>query len=397
MNIIINYLTIFILLLLASTIKAKVKIFDVTKYGAKPSAKTVINEALMKAWKEGCDYPGTEQRKILVPNNTWALKEIDLMGPCKGPMILGLEGTFLAPAEPGENYGDSWVRFQKIDRLRVYGGGWLDGQGKIAWTRNYCQKNPNCKNLPMNMRLDYVNNSIIQGLHSLNSKNFHINLLECHNVTLKSLTITAPDDSPNTDGIHIGRSSGINILDTRIQTGDDCISIGDGSSQIKITGVSCGPGHGISIGSLGKYKDELPVTGVYVSKCNFSNTQNGVRIKTWPGKYASTASDMHFEDITMNNVDNPIIIDQMYCPSGHCNQQSSSNVKLSKISFKGIRGTSNFPEAVKLICSNSIPCEDVEIGDVNLTYKGGKGPAVSNCVNVKPKITGKLQPAGCKS
>ena len=110
-----------------------------------------------------------------------------------------------------------------------------------------------CKH-EQNIRFDYVTNSKVQDITSKDSKYFHINLLECKKLQFQHVTITAPADSPNTDGIHMGRSSQITITNADIGTGDDCISFGDGTQDITVNQVTCGPGHGISIGSLGRYQ-----------------------------------------------------------------------------------------------------------------------------------------------
>ena len=156
---------------------------------------------------------------------------------------------------------------------------------------------------------------------SIDSKQFHVNLLGSKNLTFQRFSVKAPGHSPNTDGIHIGRSEEINIIDSNIMTGDDCISIGRGSRQLRITNVRCGHGHGISIGSLGKYEKEEPVSGIYVKNCTIYDTDNGVRIKTWPALHGGSVSNIQFEDIVMQNVSNPIIIDQMYCPHNECNRK----------------------------------------------------------------------------
>lgn len=184
------------------------------------------------------------------------------------------------------------------------------------------------------MKFNFVTNSIVKDITSLDSKNFHINLLGCKNFTFEHVTIIAPDHSPNTDGIHISSSEEINILNSKIATGDDCVSVGDSNKHITITGVTCGPGHGISIGSLGKYTKEKDVIGVTVKSCKIINTSNGVRIKTWPDSVGTfTASDMHFEDIEMVNVSNPVIIDQEYCPWNQCNRKACIEI-IPLIHFK---------------------------------------------------------------
>lgn len=66
-----------------------------------------------------------------------------------------------------------------------------------------------------------------------------------------------------------------------LYAGDDCISIQTGCSGIFIHDVICGPGHGISIGSLGKDNTRACVSNVTVRDVKMHDTMNGVRIKTW--------------------------------------------------------------------------------------------------------------------
>lgn len=166
-----------------------------------------------------------------------------------------------------------------------------------------------------------MTNSRIKNIRSINSKNGHISLFACENVNITNVQVLAPADSPNTDGIKIGSSSDIRISHSRVSTGDDCIAIITGSKNIDISDVYCGPGHGISIGSLGRSQGEEDVKGLVVRNCTFSGTDNGIRIKTWASPWRSTASSFIFEKIFMDKVRNPIIVDQTYCPYPPCNQQ----------------------------------------------------------------------------
>ncbi|XP_038889253.1 exopolygalacturonase-like [Benincasa hispida] len=366
-------------------------VFDVTKYGAMPN--TDISQALTNVWTMACG--STSQSKVLIPEGTYQLSIIKLTGPCKNHIQIQLEGILEAPINL---IGEHWISFQYIDQFTLTGTGVFDGQGKVAWGKNDCAKNSKCSKLPINLRFNFITNSIVSDITSKDSKSFHVNVLGCKNLTFQHVNINAPGYSPNTDGIHITRSIGINVTNTNISTGDDCISLGDGSRQVTITNITCGPGHGISVGSLGKYVAEAPVQGVIAKNCTLINTTNGVRIKTWPSSPSfGTASDMHFEDIIMVNVSNPIIIDQKYCPWNQCDKTNPSKVKISDVSFKNIRGTAANALAVNFVCSSQFPCEDIEVADINLTYNGSGGPISSQCKNVKPIFSGIQSPPACSS
>lgn len=364
-------------------------VVHIGKYGAKPNSD--IAQALTSAFKEACASPTPS--KVVIPRGTFNLSPVKLHGPCKAAIEIQVQGTIIAQTE--KTTDASWVSFAYIDHFTLSGGGVFDGQGPKVWGK--CGKNY-CKKLPINMAFSFINGGLIQDITTKDSKQFHVNVLGCKEVQFVRFTVSAPEHSLNTDGIHIGRSTGITVLDSHIRTGDDCVSLGDGCQKIRIEKVTCGPGHGISVGSLGKYQNEAPVTGVTVKNCTLSNTMNGVRIKTWPASYAGTASDMHFEDIIMNNVGNPVLIDQVYCPWNQCNAKLPSKVKLSNVSFRNIRGTSSTPVAVKLSCSSGLPCQGVEISNIDLTYTGREAPAaISQCSHVQPKVSGKMNPPACSA
>lgn len=151
---------------------------------------------------------------------------------------------------------------------------------------------------------------------------FHIAVNGCRNVRILGANVMAPWNSPNTDGIHVQLSTGVTILNSKISTGDDCVSIGPGATNLWIEGVACGPGHGISIGSLGKDFNEQGVTNVTVKRVTFKGTENGLRIKAWARPSNGFVNGVLFQNAIMTDVQNPIVIDENYCPGGkNCPRQ----------------------------------------------------------------------------
>uniref|UniRef100_A0A2C9WFY4 Uncharacterized protein n=1 Tax=Manihot esculenta TaxID=3983 RepID=A0A2C9WFY4_MANES len=112
-----------------------------------------------------------------------------LNGPCKGAMELQVQGTLLVPINPSEHAKDSWITFAYIDRFTLSVGGTFDGQGQVAWKQNNCVQNPKCKRLPVSLRFEFITNSVVQDVTSLDSKNFHVNVLGGKNLTFDRFTI----------------------------------------------------------------------------------------------------------------------------------------------------------------------------------------------------------------
>lgn len=59
----------------------------------------------------------------------------------------------------------------------------------------------------------------MEDLKIVNSQQIHMSVEDCAGVQLARLSITAPGTSPNTDGIHVTRSKGVQITDCVIKTG----------------------------------------------------------------------------------------------------------------------------------------------------------------------------------
>ncbi|KAH0753440.1 hypothetical protein KY285_006588 [Solanum tuberosum] len=198
----------------------------------------------------------------------------------------------------------------------VGGGGTINGNGNVWWPYS-------CKiNKSLALTFNNCNNLKVKNLKSKDAQQIHIEFESCTNVVASNLMITASKKSPNTDGVHVTNSQNIQISDTTIGTGDDCISIVSGSQKVHATNITCGPGHGISIGSLGSKNSEAHVSHVTVNGAKFIGSENGVRIKTWQGG-SGEASNIKFQNVEMQDVENPIIIDQNYCDQVEpCKQQT---------------------------------------------------------------------------
>ncbi|XP_047339765.1 probable polygalacturonase At3g15720 [Impatiens glandulifera] len=360
-------------------------VLNVMNYGAVGNGKTDDSQAFLKAWKAACQTTPLAPT-VLIPARTFLLKPLTFSGPCKSSRIyFQIMGKIVAPNSKNGWLGrptNTWVVFYGVNGLSVSGPGQFDGQGSIWWSNpcmpNSAQNAANCK-APTAVTYKRCNNLQISGLTHINPMKNHIQLTTCNGVTISNLRINAPETSPNTDGIDIASSTAVKIRNSVITTGDDCIAISGGSSNIDISGIFCGPGHGISIGALGHGGYDI-VENVNVRNCTFKGTLTGVRIKTWQGG-SGYARKISFNKINFIAVYNPIIIDQFYCPT------RTSTVKVSDVSFTSIVGTSNMDQAINLSCSQSVGCTNIVLDRVYISHTTKGRKIYATCNNAHGKAT----------
>ncbi|KAM5577397.1 polygalacturonase-like [Rosa sericea] len=364
--------------------------YTVTSLGANPDGKTDSTKAFLSAWAKAC--VSAKPAVIYVPVGRFLLRKSVFNGPCKNSAItFQIAGTLVAPSDYRVigNAGN-WLFFEHVNGVTI-SGGILDGQGTGLWDCKASGKG--CPKGATTLGFSNSNNIVMNGVSSLNSQMFHIVINGCHNVKMLGVKVSASGNSPNTDGIHVQMSTSVTILNSKIATGDDCVSIGPGTSNLWIENVACGPGHGISIGSLGKEQEEVGVQNVTVKTVTFTGTQNGVRIKSWGRPSTGFARNILFQHAVMVNVKNPIVIDQNYCPDEKRCPGQESGVQISDIMYQDIHGTSATEVAVKFDCSSKYPCNKITLEDVKLTYKNQAAEA--SCSHAGGTAEGTVQPTSC--
>ncbi|KAI8568573.1 hypothetical protein RHMOL_Rhmol02G0211700 [Rhododendron molle] len=365
--------------------------YNVVTLGAKGDGTSDSTNSFLSAWRAACDsvYPAT----IYVPPGKYLVGKTVFGGVCKSSAInIHIDGTLLAPADYRVIGSlDNWLVFEHVTGVSIYGGGTLDGQGTGLWA---CKASgQSCPLGATTLEFTNSDNISIRGITSVNSQMFHIVINRCNNVKVLGVTVQASGNSPNTDGIHIASSSEVTIMNSNIATGDDCISIGPGTTNLWIEQINCGPGHGISIGSLGWALEESGVHNVTVKTVTFTGTQNGVRIKTWAKPSNGFVNGVLFQHITMVNAANPIVIQQNYCPGGHNCPNQVSGVKISNVTYQDIHGSSATQVAMEFDCSKEQPCSGIILQDINL--EGSSLPAKSSCVNAAGSNLGVVVPPSC--
>ncbi|KAH6800641.1 hypothetical protein C2S52_001105 [Perilla frutescens var. hirtella] len=388
------HLTMFLLLsCVASSALGATTIFNVLSYGAVGNGRTDDSQAFLKAWNAACKYEAKSGVPVVYApaKKTFLLDPLTFKGPCKSSRIYMLvSGNIVAPVKgawSGKQV-EGWIIFSNVKGLILKGKAVFDAKGASWWPTNPCFDDPAhgviCKG-PPGMIFKRCEGLRLDGFSKMNGPGTHILIMSTNDVVASNLRVIAPANTPNTDAINISGSTKVRITNTFIATGDDCIAVSAGSSNIDISGITCGPGHGISIGSLGRGGFDV-VENVRVRNCTLKKTLTGVRIKTVQGG-KGLARNISFQGIKFEAVDNPIQIEQFYCPLQNNCQNFTSAVGISDVTFRAISGTSIAENVISLKCSQTSGCTNIRIDRVYITSTTPGKKVSATCFNAHGSAT----------
>ncbi|KAK7337661.1 hypothetical protein VNO77_18246 [Canavalia gladiata] len=320
-------------------------VFNVKSFGAVGDGVSDDTEAFKLAWDAACH--AEESGTLLVPNgHIFMIQSTIFHGPCNSNLTFKVGGTILPPDGPDSWPWNSnrrqWLVFYRMNGMLMQGSGVIDGRGEKWWSlpckphkgNNRTTQLGSCDS-PVAIRFFESSNLRVKGLKIKNSPKFHFRFDYCQNVHVENLIIKAPALSPNTDGIHIENTNNVSIYNSVISNGDDCVSIGTGSFNVDIRNITCGPSHGISIGSLGINNSRACVWNITVSDSVIKHSDNGVRIKTWQGGRGAVSK--------------------------------SNAVSVSNVSYSNVTGTYDVRSPpMSFACSDSVPCTNLTLSQVKL-------------------------------
>ncbi|XP_043721568.1 probable polygalacturonase [Telopea speciosissima] len=302
---------------------------SLSDFGGVGDGKTSNTEVFRRAIRYMARFGEKGGSQLNVPKGRWVTGNFNLTSNFtlfleEGSVILGSQNPKEWPViEPLPSYGRGRERLGGRHISLIHGdaltdvivtgkNGTIDGQGKMWW------------DLWWNRSLEYTrghllelmnsHNILISNLTLLNSPFWTIHPVYCSNVVIKGMTILAPLNSPNTDGIDPDSSENVCIEDCYIESGDDLVAVKSGWDQYGIamarpskdiivrrvsgTTPTCS---GVGIGS----EMSGGISNITVEDLHVRDSAAGVRVKTDKGR-GGYISNIIIINITMERVKIPI-------------------------------------------------------------------------------------------
>lgn len=314
-------------------------VIDIRAFGARGDGKTDDTQAIQNAI-----HFTPAGARLVFPEGQYLSRPLALRSHItlelkKGAVLLGCPDRQQYPILPGTatdlNAGkeimigafegltkpmyQSLIHAAYCEDIAIIGEGIVDGNAQSSdFWREF-------KNFPTaRPRLMFFNNCRDVTLHGVTGKNspsWNLHPFYSENISFYDVKIQAPKNSPNTDAIDPEACKGVNIIGCRLSVGDDCIAIKSGKLELcrmrnqsashhTIRNCLMEFGHGaVTLGS----ESACGVKDLSVTRCLFSHTDRGLRIKTRRGRGKDCdITGIVFENIKMDQVITPVVINMWY-------------------------------------------------------------------------------------
>jgi polygalacturonase len=294
-----------------------------------------------------------------------------------------------------------------VENVVISGEGTIDG----CSTFENWWKNPKIINIAGRPKLFFINhceNVILQGITVKNSPSWTLHPYFSKHLKFIDVKIKNPADSPNTDGLNPESCDDVLVLGVYISVGDDCIAIKSGkiymgrkkktpTSNMIVRQCCMRDGHGaVTIGS----ENAAGIKDVHIRDCIFLNTDRGLRVKTRRGRgRLSVLDDISFENIDMDNVMTPIVVNSFYfCDAdGRTDYVASKEAlpiddrtpSIKRLLFKNINAKNCHVAGAYMYGLPESKIEQVTFDNVNISYaenaKAGIAAMMIGCEEASKK------------
>jgi polygalacturonase len=380
------------------------RLFDIRHYGAAGDGRRLDTAAINKAI-QACAAKGGGT--VYVPPGRYLTGTVVLRSHVSLQIEAG--ATLLGSEEPGDYLliDDPWdktaqtiaplIYADEAENITLTGRGTIDGQGQAWWKRHWLA-NPRRgmagpatpaeraeagkveHGRPRLIRLIHCRDVVIEKLNLRNAGMWTVNPLFCEKVRVDGVTIENPVPSPNTDGINPESCRNVQIINCRIDVGDDCVTLKSGlgaagrqmgrpDEDITIANCVMLRGHGgVTVGS----EMSGGVRNVAVANCVFQGTDIGIRVKSQRGR-GGVVEGFTAANITMENVPHPFVITTFYMGGDKPADQLPVNEgtpRFHDFLFDNItaRGAA---DAGSITGLREMPVEDIAFSNVRITARKG--------------------------
>ncbi|RDX60734.1 putative polygalacturonase, partial [Mucuna pruriens] len=281
-----------------------------TDFGAIGDGKTSNTKAFRSAISKLSQIASDGGAQLIVPPGKWLTGPFNLTSHFT--LFLHKDAVILASQDESEwpqlpvlpSYGrgrdapagrfSSLIFGTNLTDVVITGqNGTVDGQGSYWWDK-FHKKQLNLTR-PYMIEIMYSNQIQISNLTLLNSPSWFVHPIYSSDIIIQGLTILAPVDSPNTDGIDPDSCTNTRVEDCYIVSGDDCVAVKSGWDEYgikfgmptqhliirKLTCISPDSAM-IALGS----EMSGGIEDVRAEDLTAINTQSAVRIKTAVGRGA---------------------------------------------------------------------------------------------------------------